>query len=380
MSDGHINWVRAMGPRATKLNILLLALPATCYYAYVEHNESMAFFSSLVAIMPLAFLMGRATEEIALRTSESLGGLLNATFGNAAEMIIAFLAIYAASQADLTTAVGTATESTMIHLVQASLIGSILGNLLLVMGLAFVWGGVHHSEQRFSETQVSSNGSLLLLAMIVLIIPAVFNSTVGGQEGADGVTNLSHIAAIVLLMMYGLFLFFQFRTHVELFATESHDHEDPEMSQRDAIILLVVATVLVSWMAEILVHSVEAASKEMGLPHLFIGVILLPLFGNAAEHFTAVSVAAKDKMDLSFAISMGSSTQIAVFVAPLMIVIAWMLGVPLTFEFGMLETVSAFLAVLIVNIIASDGKSNWLEGALLLGTYVVLGAAFLFHP
>jgi len=380
MSDGHINWVRAMGPRATKLNILLLALPATCYYAYVEHNESMAFFSSLVAIMPLAFLMGRATEEIALRTSESLGGLLNATFGNAAEMIIAFLAIYAASQADLTTAVGTATESTMIHLVQASLIGSILGNLLLVMGLAFVWGGVHHSEQRFSETQVSSNGSLLLLAMIVLIIPAVFNSTVGGQEGADGVTNLSHIAAIVLLMMYGLFLFFQFRTHVELFATETHDHEDPEMSQRDAIILLVVATVLVSWMAEILVHSVEAASEEMGLPHLFIGVILLPLFGNAAEHFTAVSVAAKDKMDLSFAISMGSSTQIAVFVAPLMIVIAWMLGVPLTFEFGMLETVSAFLAVLIVNIIASDGKSNWLEGALLLGTYVVLGAAFLFHP
>jgi len=380
MSDGHINWVRAMGPRTTKLNILLLALPATCYYAYVEHNESMAFFSSLVAIMPLAFLMGRATEEIALRTSESLGGLLNATFGNAAEMIIAFLAIYAASQADLTTAVGTATESTMIHLVQASLIGSILGNLLLVMGLAFVWGGVHHSEQRFSETQVSSNGSLLLLAMIVLIIPAVFNSTVGGQEGADGVTNLSHIAAIVLLMMYGLFLFFQFRTHVELFATETHDHEDPEMSQRDAIILLVVATVLVSWMAEILVHSVEAASEEMGLPHLFIGVILLPLFGNAAEHFTAVSVAAKDKMDLSFAISMGSSTQIAVFVAPLMIVIAWMLGVPLTFEFGMLETVSAFLAVLIVNIIASDGKSNWLEGALLLGTYVVLGAAFLFHP
>ena len=380
MSDGHINWVRAMDPRATKLNVLLLALPATCYYAYVEHNESMAFFSSLVAIMPLAFLMGRATEEIALRTSESLGGLLNATFGNAAEMIIAFLAIYAASQADLTTAVGTATESTMIHLVQASLIGSILGNLLLVMGLAFVWGGVHHSEQSFSETQVSSNGSLLLLAMIVLIIPAVFNSTVGGQEGADGVTNLSHIAAIVLLMMYGLFLFFQFRTHVELFATESHDHEDPEMSQRDAIILLVVATVLVSWMAEILVHSVEAASEEMGLPHLFIGVILLPLFGNAAEHFTAVSVAAKDKMDLSFAISMGSSTQIAVFVAPLMIVIAWMLGVPLTFEFGMLETVSAFLAVLIVNIIASDGKSNWLEGALLLGTYVVLGAAFFFHP
>jgi len=376
MSGGQISWVRAMDPRDTKLNILLLALPATCYFAYIAHDESMAFFSSLVAIMPLAFLMGRATEEIALRTSESVGGLLNATFGNAAEMIIAFLAIYAASKA----ASGSETEELMVNLVQASLIGSILGNLLLVMGLAFVWGGIHYTEQKFSETQVSSNGSLMLLAMIVLIIPAVFNSTVGGSEGDEGVTNLSHIAAIVLLALYGLFLYFQFRTHVDLFATETHDHEEPGMSQRDAAILLVVATVLVSWMAEVLVHSVEYAADDMGLPHLFIGVILLPLFGNAAEHFTAVSVAAKDKMDLSFAISMGSSTQIAVFVAPLMIIIAWILGVPLTFEFGMLETVSAFLAVLIVNVIASDGKSNWLEGALLLGTYVVLGAAFLFHP
>ena len=376
MSGGQISWVRAMDPRDTNLNILLLALPATCYFAYIAHDESMAFFSSLVAIMPLAFLMGRATEEIALRTSESVGGLLNATFGNAAEMIIAFLAIYAASKA----ASGSETEELMVNLVQASLIGSILGNLLLVMGLAFVWGGIHYTEQKFSETQVSSNGSLMLLAMIVLIIPAVFNSTVGGSEGEVGVTNLSHIAAIVLLALYGLFLYFQFRTHVDLFATETHDHEEPGMSQRDAAILLVVATVLVSWMAEVLVHSVEYAADDMGLPHLFIGVILLPLFGNAAEHFTAVSVAAKDKMDLSFAISMGSSTQIAVFVAPLMIIIAWILGVPLTFEFGMLETVSAFLAVLIVNIIASDGKSNWLEGALLLGTYVVLAAAFLFHP
>ena len=375
MSGGTISWVRAMDPRDTKLNLLLLAIPVTLYFRYVEHDQSMAFFSSLVAIMPLAFLMGRATEEIALRTSESLGGLLNATFGNAAEMIIALLLIYRAYQET-----DAEVEMFYVHLVQASLIGSILGNLLLVMGLAFVWGGIHYTEQKFSETQVSSNGSLLLLAMIVLVVPSVFNYTVGGEQGAEGVANLSHIAALVLLLMYGLFLFFQFRTHVELFATETHDHEEPEMSQRDAIILLVAATVLVSWMAEILVHSVEAAAEEVGLPHLFIGVILLPLFGNAAEHFTAVSVAAKDKMDLSFAISMGSSTQIAVFVAPLMVLISWILKVPLTFDFGMLETVSAFLAVLIVNIIASDGKSNWLEGAMLLGAYAVLGAAFMFHP
>ena len=375
MSGDTTSWVRAMDPRDTKLNLLLLAIPVTLYFRYVEHDQSLAFFSSLVAIMPLAFLMGRATEEIALRTSESLGGLLNATFGNAAEMIIALLLIYRAYQET-----DAEVEMFYVHLVQASLIGSILGNLLLVMGLAFVWGGIHYTEQKFSETQVSSNGSLLLLAMIVLVVPSVFNYTVGGEQGAEGVANLSHIAALVLLLMYGLFLFFQFRTHVELFATETHDHEEPEMSQRDAIILLVAATVLVSWMAEILVHSVEAAAEEVGLPHLFIGVILLPLFGNAAEHFTAVSVAAKDKMDLSFAISMGSSTQIAVFVAPLMVLISWILKVPLTFDFGMLETVSAFLAVLIVNIIASDGKSNWLEGAMLLGAYAVLGAAFMFHP
>ena len=375
-----VSVMKAFDPRESKLNLLLVAVPITCYYTYISHDESMAFFASLVAIMPLAFLMGRATEEIALYTSESLGGLLNATFGNAAEMIIALLAIYAASQADTSPLEGLATEELMVSLVQASLIGSILGNLLLVMGLAFLWGGINYSEQKFSDTQVSSNGSLMLLAMIVLIIPTVFNLTVGGTEGEEGVEKLSHIAAIVLLLLYGLFLFFQFKSHVDLFATETHHHESPEMTKRDAIILLVVATILVSWMAEILVHSVEYAADDMGLPHLFIGVILLPLFGNAAEHFTAVVVAGKDKMDLSFAISMGSSTQIAVFVAPVMILVAWAMNVPLTFEFGMLETVAAFLSVLIVNIIAADGKSNWLEGALLLGTYIVLGAAFLFHP
>jgi len=200
-----VSWLRAMDPRDTKLNILLIAVPATVYFNYVDHNYSMAFFSSLVAIMPLAFLMGRATEEIALRTSESLGGLLNATFGNAAELIIAILLILQASNA-----VDVETQTFYIHLVQASLIGSILGNLLLVMGLAFVWGGIHHSEQRYSETQVSSNGSLLLLSMIVLVIPTVFHSTVGGDVGDSRVQDLSHIAAVILLMVYGLFLLFQF--------------------------------------------------------------------------------------------------------------------------------------------------------------------------
>ncbi|MDG1534045.1 MAG: calcium/proton exchanger [Candidatus Thalassarchaeaceae archaeon] len=376
-----VSVMKALDPRETKLNILLLAIPLTCYFRYIEHDSTLAFFTSMISIMPLAFLMGRATEEIALRTSESLGGLLNATFGNAAEFIIAIFAIFAAYQGIKNgTDDGLETAETMVHLVQASLIGSILGNLLLVLGLAFVWGGIHFEEQEFSETQVSSNGSLLLLAVMVLVIPTVFHEAVPGDEGSLGVKNLSHLAALILLALYGLFLYFQFKSHSHLFATDGSHNEEPEMTKKGAIRLLVLATIFVSWMAEILVHSVESAADDVGLPHLFIGVILLPLFGNAAEHFTAVTVAAKNKMDLSFAIAVGSSTQIAVFVAPLMVVIAWLLDVPLTFEFGILETVSVFLAVMITNLIAQDGKSNWLEGAMLLGTYVILGAAFLFHP
>jgi Ca2+:H+ antiporter len=216
--------------------------------------------------------------------------------------------------------------------------------------------------------------------MLVLIVPSVYSYSVEGQKGIDGLSNLSHIASVILISIYFLFLLFQLKTHVHLFATEGAHYEESEMTQRDSIILLVFSTVLVSWMAHILVHSVEVAADEFGLPYLFIGVILLPFFGNAAEHFTAVVVAGKNKMELSFAISMGSSTQIAVFVAPLMVLISWFLDVPLTFEFGLLETISVFLSVLIVNSIAEDGRSNWLEGAMLLGSYTILGAAFLFYP
>jgi Ca2+:H+ antiporter len=377
MSTSYQGLIKAINPKEAKLNILLLAIPVCCYFAYISHQETNAFFASLVAIMPLAFLMGHATEEIALRTSDSIGGLLNATFGNAAEIIICLLALWSAYKA------GADSESAaiMIKIVQASLIGSILGNLLLVMGLAFIWGGIHHKVQSFNEMQFGSNNSLLLLAVITLVIPTVYHSTVSGVEGDTGVEDLSRAAAVILLGLYMLFLLFQLKTHSDLFATDgTHEHEEPKMTMNEAIALLVISTILVSWMAEILVHSLESAAEDVSMSHLFIGVILLPMFGNAAEHFTAVSVAAKNKMDLSFAIAIGSSTQIAVFVAPLMVLVAWMLGLSLTFEFGLLETVAAFLAVMIVNTIASDGKSNWLEGAMLLGTYAVLAMAFWFHP
>ena len=262
---------------------------------------------------------------------------------------------------------------------KSSLIGSILGNLLLVLGLAFVWGGIHHKVQKFNPEQVGANGSLLLLAVIALILPTAYHMTGGGDAEtlSANVLKLSHATAVVLLLLYGLFLIFQLRTHTDLFVTDgTHEHEEPTMRKREAMLLLVMATALIALMAEILVHSIESAGEEWGMPTVFIGVILLPLFGNAAEHFTAVTVAGKDKMDLSFAIAVGSSTQIAIFVAPLMVLFAWAMGVSLSFEFGLLETIATFLAVLITNAIAADGKSNWLEGTMLLVTYALLAMTF----
>ena len=381
VEDGEaIRWagvLAAIDPRESKMNWLLLAIPVAIWLSLVEHNQPMAFITSMVAIMPLAYLMGRATEEFALRTSESVGGLLNATFGNAAELIICVLAIVAAA-----TALSNGdpeSAATLVHVVQASLIGSILSNLLLVLGLAFVWGGIHHKEQKFNPGQVGANGSLLLLAVIALILPTAYHMT--GSADAEvlsaNVLKLSHATAVVLLLLYGLFLIFQLRTHTDLFATDgTHEHEEPTLRKREAMLLLVAATALIALMAEILVYSIESAGEEWGMPTVFIGVILLPLFGNAAEHFTAVAVAGKDKMDLSFAIAVGSSTQIAIFVAPLMVLFAWAMGVSLSFEFGLLETIATFLAVLITNAIAADGKSNWLEGTMLLVTYALLAMTF----
>ena len=333
----------------------------------VSNDNSMSFIFSMIAIMPLALLMGHATEEIALRTSESLGGLLNATFGNAVEIIIAGLAIYtAANYADQ--------ADTMITVVQASLVGSILGNLLLVLGLSLLWGGINHRKQSFNQSALSMSGSLLLLAVLAMLIPAAVH--IGGGN-ADSILKLSRYASLVLLVMYGLALLFQLKTHAHMFAPEADiEHDEPKMTNKDAWTLLIVATVLVGWMAEVLVHSIDSAASELKMPALFIGVILLPFFGNAAEHFTAVIVAGKDKMDLSLAIAIGSSVQIAVFVAPLMVVFAWVMGVYLSLEFGPLETAATFLSVLVANSILNDGNTNWLEGAMLLACYTILALSF----
>ena len=361
--------VDILNPKNNTLNWLLLALPITLYFNF-QHSLQMAFVFSMIAIAPLAFLMGKATEEIALRTGEAVGGLLNATFGNAVEMIIAGMALYAASQ-------NPAVVDTMVTVTQASLIGSILGNLLLVLGLAMLYGGIKHSEQTFSNQSGQMNGALLVLAVVALIVPSAFHYN-GGSS--DAVMKLSYATALVLLFIYGCSLLFQLKTHVNEFSSGGHGegHEDPEMSIKDAWVLLILATILVGWMAHILVHSLETTVEKWHLPELFIGVILVPFFGNAAEHFTAVLVAGKDKMDLSIAIAIGSSVQIALFVAPIMVLWGWVLGVPLSLEFGLLETVAAFGSVFITISILADGKTNWLEGAMALACYAILGMAFFF--
>ena len=222
---------------------------------------------------------------------------------------------------------------------------------------------------------------MLLLAVLALIIPAAAHHT-GSNVTDENVLELSRYASLALLAMYGLSLFFQFKPHSDIFnsSEDSSHHEEPKMSIKNAWMLLIIATVMVGAMADLLVMSVDDAASEWGMPTLFIGVILLPFFGNAAEHFTAVIVAGKDKMDLSLAIAIGSSVQIAVFVAPLMVLFAWIMGVSLSLEFGLLETAATFMGVLVANFILNDGKTNWLEGAMLLACYVILGLSFLLIP
>ena len=364
----QISVLQAFSPLETKINWMLLAVPIAAWLSLSHGDPAIAFIFSMLAIMPLAFLMGHATEEISLRTGENIGGLLNATFGNAVEIIIAGLAIYtAATNADK--------AETMIILVKASLIGSILGNLLLVLGLSLLWGGIKHRTQTFNKEALSMNGSLLMLAVLALIIPTAVDSV---GLNSDSIVTLSRYASIILLIMYGLSLLFQLKTHADIFVSEGPsdgDHE-PNMDIKNAWMLLIIATFFVAWMAEILVHSVDEAATKWNMPALFIGVILLPFFGNAAEHFTAVLVAGKNKMDLSLAIAIGSSVQIAVFVAPLMVIFAWIMGVNLSLEFGILETAATFMSVLVVNFILGDGKTNWLEGSMLIACYLILAMSF----
>jgi Ca2+:H+ antiporter len=332
------------------------------------------FFSSALGVVPTAALMGRATEELAHRAGPGIGGLLNVTFGNAPELIIALFAL----------------EKGLQEVVKASIIGSILGNLLLVMGAAMLIGGWGRERNKFVAEAASAQATMLLLATVALVLPAMFLLARGGElpQLSDEATNfptaverMSFAVAIVLLLSYFAGLWFSLKTHRDVFNpdTEEEDSAAHAWSIKKSVGLLAGAGVAVGLMSEILVGSIEEASKGIGLSPFFVSLIIVAIVGNAAEHWVAVYFAARDKMDIALAIAIGSSAQIALFVMPVLVLLSFVLGpFPLSLEFSGLEIGAILLAVLLASHVSQDGESTWFEGVQLLAVYVVVGIVFYF--
>ena len=357
------------------LDWLLLAVPAAFAIRYVPawKNETLLFIITGIAIIPLAGWMGRATEHLGARAGHGIGGLLNATFGNAAELIIALMAL----------------SKGLIGVVKASITGSIIGNILLVLGASILAGGMRCSRQTFSQTVARISATSLSLAAIGLIIPTIFH--MAADRLPDGWSpqaeqSLSLAIAAVLFITYILSLVFSLITHKELFGGEGDgkgergEENHAAWSVSKAVTILALATMLVAFMSEFLVGSVEAARESLGLTEVFVGVIIVAIIGNAAEHSTAVSVALKNKMDLSLGIAIGSSLQVALFVTPVLLFASYLFGRPMNLEFSLPEIAAVALAVWIVAGISGDGECNWLEGVQLLSVYVIIAILFFFLP
>ncbi|RSL87692.1 hypothetical protein CEP51_002102 [Fusarium floridanum] len=402
------------------INILLIAAPVGIVLNYVNSvNRIAVFVVNFIAIIPLAAILSFATEEIALRTGEVLGGLINATFGNAVELIVAILALVDGK----------------VIIVQTSLVGSILSNLLLVMGFCFFFGGLRRQQQYFNETVAQTAASLLALAVASVIVPTVFDWA--SETPVKAVADLSRGTAVILLIVYGAYLIFQLKTHQSVFAEESQkvaakpwsrsgpassgirhglmvpgalvgggmagrdendrltemimnperlegeedEEEEPQLHFWVAVATLTFATVLIALCAEFMVDSIDAVTKDGGVSEEFVGLILLPIVGNAAEHATAVTVAIKDKMDLAIGVAVGSSMQVALFLIPLLVIIGWGMGEEsMNLSFDLFQVAVMFVAVLLTNYLIADGKSHWLEGWLLICLYAIIATCSWWYP
>jgi len=350
------------------MNWLLVFVPiAIGLEHFAPERHLLVFAASGLAILPLAAWMGRATEHLAERMGEGVGGLLNATFGNAAELIIALAALRAG----------------LYDVVKASIVGSIVGNILLVLGAAMLAGGLRHREQSFNAQGARAQATMLTLAAITLILPAAYQAALGANA-VPGLVPLSVSISIVLLLVYGLYLVFTLVTHSSLFSG-SHSPEEgeahPPWSLRRAAIVLAAATVAIAWMSEILVGAIQPTTTSLGLSGGFVGVFVVAILGNAAEHATAISVAMKNRMDLALSIAIGSSVQVATFVAPVLVLVSLFLGpAPMDLAFPAGLVLIVLLSVLITGQVASDGRSDWLKGIQLLAVYAVLGLTFFFVP
>jgi Ca2+:H+ antiporter len=349
----------------------LIAIPVAIVLELRHANPLAIFIASCVAIIPLAGWMGKATEHLSESLGEGIGGLLNATFGNAAELIIALMALRAG----------------LFEVVKASITGSIIGNILLVMGLSLLAGGLKFPNQKFNKTAASLGATLLALSAVGLVIPAIFHLLVKDHPNV-GEQNLSLEIAVVLFIVYILSLIFSLRTHSHLYVGEAGaraaDQEEAygaHWGRGKAITILLIATALVALMSEFLVGAVEEASKIIGLTEVFVGVILVAIIGNAAEHSTAVLMAMKNKMDLALNIAIGSSLQIALFVAPVLVFVSYLVpNGPMDLLFTPMEVIAIAIAAAVAALIVQDGESNWMEGVLLLAVYTILGITFYFLP
>jgi Ca2+:H+ antiporter len=350
------------------IHYLLIFVPVALAGAALGLPSIVIFVLACAALIPLASLIGEATEVLAHVTGPRVGGLLNATLGNAAELIITIVAIRAG----------------LLDLVKASITGSIIGNLLLVMGASLLLGGWRNGVQRFNRGHVGSNATMLVLAVVALSVPSLLNHTLDGELlPVVTMENMSLGVAVVMIVLYALGLVYAFRGPKDgtaLTHAGGAESEAPPWSMRTAIIVLVAATLATVLIAETLVHEVEVVVEEFGLSEFFLGIILIPLIGNVAEHLVAVQVAIKNQMDLSLEIALGSSLQIALFVAPVLVFVALLLGQQLTLVFNQFELVALVAAVLVTALVASDGETNWLEGAQLVGVYIILAVAFFFLP
>lgn len=341
------------------LDQLLVLAPVAIGMRLLGAPDLAIFLASAAAIVPLAGLIGRATEQLALHTGPRIGGLVNATFGNVTELIIAVFLIL----------------DDRIEIVKASLTGSILGNLLLVLGLSLLVGGVKHDRQSFNARSASVHATSLALAVTGLLMPALFS--LGTRATFAQREIVSGVVAGVLIMMYVAALVFMLVTHEHLFRTPEED-ETPAWSRQKAVVVLLVTTAFVALMSEFLVSSLEPALKSLGLSELFVGLILIPVIGNAAEHSSAVMFALRNKVDVTLEIAIGSSTQIALFVAPVLVFISLAVGHPMDFVFSTFEVAAVGLSALLMTLISLDGESNWLEGAQLVGAYVIMAISFFF--
>jgi Ca2+:H+ antiporter len=356
---------------------LLVALPVAAILEYAFRlGGPWVFLTSCLAIIPLAGLMGEATENLSVSLGAGLGGLLNATFGNAAELIIALAALSKGTQ--------------MFPLIKASITGSILGNILLVLGLSILLGGLKHRRQIFNRTAASMGATLLALATIGLIMPTVYYYIFRSQAGLTAaemknVETLSEEIAVILAAIYLLSLVFSLRTHRHLFAgeeTELERQHPPEWTRRASLVVLLTSTAGVAWMSELLVGSVEPAAQSLGMNQVFVGVIVVAVIGNAAEHGTAVMMALRNKMDLAVHIAVGSGIQVALFVAPLLVLASLLMGhrPVLDLHFTAMELIALILAVVVLALVSQDGESHWMEGVMLLGVYLVMALSFYHLP